>query len=1458
MGQGLTPPKQACALLCLEALATVQGNTEHWQPLSPNSLPLWLEKLAPLLPAHKARLERYHHNIAFVLFEQAASTPEALEQAFALIQQLAQAPQHVQGAIVPLRFGLCLEEPDARNPIAGVTERSLAQAWHVVIAPSVKAHLSLARYPFVPLEGDSPLLQQAQYLVLSLEAWLGGIELPPHFTEDTLDTAAFTHQQLGQPAQVLTSLNPSSLLAGQPAPIAGLPSLSAMEEQELALALHQEAQAGHQGLSPARQNSAEDGFSDLTSEEPYSNPAPTPAPTPEPPPVANEPPAELDPIFLTPPESALPPAAPPVAVVPMVEPLMSEPPVVEPAAPVLPPPAAWAVPTPAAQAPAMPAFSPMAPVAPIVPVAEAPVVPWPIRLWGEAPSLGAALRQLTQPSPSPSSSLDPLSSVQPSSGSVRSFYHWVEAGKAALYSKLKGSPASGSFHVALTGEKGLGKSTLLGLIRAQLEQALTPQLAQASPAAPPAEPSFLWLVAPAPTALPQGGNFPLQPWVALLWGLLQWPSQGLPLAQGRVQLGQFLQFLAGEGSALPKGLDATLAHLLGLSAPPPLLLDADALPFAQPEPTLALATAMAWVLGRLAAFKPTVLVLDNMDTWDEPALLLLEQVLQQTSTPALAKNPQLTLLLVHAPTWQPSAALRQALHPNTWALGPLAQEEVATFLNQGPLHGQAAHLPARLQQTLLHQSQGSCLVLEEWVRLLFQQEVLSLAFAPVEAGQPPQPPLLQINEAAMDEALLGLSLEEVLLRRFNALEPAPQQALCLAYVLGQQVPLSTFQSLLQLEDEAFQQVLSPLWQQGWLQAEGPQHLQFRHSMLYQLVGQLLPTQEQQRLHAWVLETLTQQQGEGTLLQPGLLWRHAQGSVAPGPSAITYNALALEAVAYWQALPWVSSFTPPATAEAQAAYTLAHHGWLALLQAWWLAEDPSKPSSSFLLALGRYLQHPAFTQLLLQQGKARHGAGPSVGPSVDPSAAYTQLFEGWTYFALQQGLLQGHYNAQQVQQALRHLSLAYQHNHAYVKALQVEAAAEQCLLSQLHANPTGGQQGLLALAPQHMALALSQVRHAVALGHQRMAQSTLAALLQSPTLQALQQQEDTDLALGKNPATWAAAQWWPLWLELQTQRLALLLEQGAFAPFEAEMKTLWPWFEIRQHHLPTEWKDRLNALLALSHSYQTQLPLAEALLKEQSKTLAPLVQSQAPLIPLQEDTLLAYLQALLHFASLQGLQPVLPSLGRLLKGGAKRLQQGLGVSPYGQLYGATLYQALSAAVPSPHVAAGALQSPLAAQWPLLQQHGLLQLQQTALWAAGFGETLAPSLLWQQWLAQASTSGYVLSLNAAQWALQRQQFAQAWRAAAADRVAQNTLAKTALQALYAKAEAAKTQRLGLWCLAHWREAKHLCQLKLAASLTEGVPEVNALWQQHQLGIEQQAQNLLKRFKHPLLLAWWQQAR
>jgi hypothetical protein len=716
-----TPVLDQFGLLCVELL--LPNVPPHYEaPELKTLIHTWLGQLQERASRFHGVVESTHQAIAFVVFKQEATVTDSVELSMQLVLSLMEFP--LIAPSVPhsaLRFGLAIEQTHHRNPIAGATERTLANVNQIVMGQPAAQLVSTRRYPLAPLKSDSPLLRQGNYYGFFWDEY-----------------QQFCHK------------------AGKVA-----------------------FEAEMTPLAP-RTTNHDDGFGEYS----YTAPAVLSAPV-----TANHPALERQ-------------QTPPLAQQSFqVAASNSKATVME-----TPPPRAVAYTQPSENT---------------------------FHLFEEAP-----------PFPKRTVVFVPFvatEAVEPANTSYRQVSQHLTQG---LFAQLTHQPQAPAL-VVFKGATGIGKSALLQMVHAQLEQQFQPNVSPEQEE----EPAFLWLYA----GQPHTPALPLETWLDVLRGLFHIPTEGMPADYASQQIDQLINYIAPSDQTVKANEVArVIKALFGIG----LLPEA-------PLPTSTVADSLFWVFQQLVAHKPVALILEDAEAIDETSGQVLFELLQK----GLLQLPQLAVVLSTTPTYQPVPWLQSFLAQTSTlqlTLGTLSQEEAQEFLEAGPFSGQFNQFPVAFIQQLMDRAGSTPFHLDEAVRYM----VLAgqLAQHP-ETGALSPTQWLQVPEFADN-------LPALFQKRYEALPAEQQQALDVASTLGPRFTMALFQAMLQQSEDVFNQTLQVLWEQGWIQPDVANLISFRHTAMQQYLRQRLGDQTRQHLHQQIYQTLKTGFPVATATCDGLLAYHA--------------------------------------------------------------------------------------------------------------------------------------------------------------------------------------------------------------------------------------------------------------------------------------------------------------------------------------------------------------------------------------------------------------------------------------------------------------------------------------------------------------------------------------------------------------------------------------------------------
>lgn len=392
--------------------------------------------------------------------------------------------------------------------------------------------------------------------------------------------------------------------------------------------------------------------------------------------------------------------------------------------------------------------------------------------------------------------------------------------------------------VLLTGEAGIGKSRLLGELRAYAESRAE-------------NPKPLWLEG---RCVSYGEAMPYWPFRELL---RDWLGVSLddPELRTRLALRRVLDEAAAGRAAdlypyLGSLLGLTLEHDVGARLAE---LSPEALQYRTFE------VVQEW-LEDLASDRPVIVVLEDVHWADPTSLLLAERLL------SLTEDEALLIILTQRPdpdhpSWSlKEVAARQFPHrTRECALEALTGDAEAELLRQ--LIGRDT-LPARLASELLAQAEGNPFFLEELVRSLVDSGAVQRADGGWKFD----------HETTVE---VPATVEQVILARIDRLSAECRHVLTAASVLGRHFGLPLLKGVAGGEEKLREPIrelqrLDLLREsRRWPQPE----FRFKHVLIQETVYRTLVGAERRRLHREAAEWLEQRREDGGDESLGLLAHH---------------------------------------------------------------------------------------------------------------------------------------------------------------------------------------------------------------------------------------------------------------------------------------------------------------------------------------------------------------------------------------------------------------------------------------------------------------------------------------------------------------------------------------------------------------------------------------------------------
>jgi tetratricopeptide (TPR) repeat protein len=411
--------------------------------------------------------------------------------------------------------------------------------------------------------------------------------------------------------------------------------------------------------------------------------------------------------------------------------------------------------------------------------------------------------------------------------------------------------------LSLSADDGLGKSSIIHTARAQSD---------------PENQLGIWM----------GGNnyrcfqregLPLLFWLELVQNLLSLVFEGQPKGDVQEALDRFLNYIYADHP--PEDVTSFLADFLLIQHPQPLGVDTG-------EALGRIELFFLAFIRKLTTNRPLILVFEDLMYADLPSLDLLSRLLER----GLMQSPVYLVLTYNRDFY---AAGRLAEELKKWpckelVIGNLDEAAREKFLDEGPLGGQLKQFPSSLIQPLVRQSKGLPLYLEEALRLMHLREVLT-----VDSNTGKFLPNTDFNLADWH---LSPQLAEVIFARFEFLDEQSLYLLQLASVLGEKFAVNMLFSLAQMDEEAFNQALTLLFNHGYLTPDAANSGRFRHGLIWETVYETIEDELRLQMHQLISEALENDFNNEITVNPALIAYHAQQGALPNRAVNYWNLAAI--------------------------------------------------------------------------------------------------------------------------------------------------------------------------------------------------------------------------------------------------------------------------------------------------------------------------------------------------------------------------------------------------------------------------------------------------------------------------------------------------------------------------------------------------------------------------------------
>lgn len=415
--------------------------------------------------------------------------------------------------------------------------------------------------------------------------------------------------------------------------------------------------------------------------------------------------------------------------------------------------------------------------------------------------------------------------------------------------------------LSLSAGDGLGKSAIVQLVRGQVDPPTTQNQ------------RAFWLGAQN-TRMMRQSPIPLYFWITLIQNFFGIHADGMDPQEMRTIVSRVLSHLYD--GHVPDAVMLFMLQLLALEPIPPWSGTL------QPQHAEQCLTDF---LTQLASKKPLVLVLEDLEDADPASVDLLLKLLQA----GILEHPILFLLTMRQ-DYHLTGELAQCLQLvpyEDWCIRPLDQEEVALFLESGPLAGRMKDFPQSLLHQLARHTGGLPLYLEECLRLLYAEGVLTVdetqgAFSLVDP------------QLAATGVLLPPTLTETIQARFAKLSDEARYLLQLAAALGERMSMKSLQALSQMEEATFHERLQELWQHGWVVPDAANAVCFRHGLLWEASEASLSDPLRKQVRQLISEYFERASSEVLVMTPGLKAFYAEVGSFPRRAGHYWQMAGLQA------------------------------------------------------------------------------------------------------------------------------------------------------------------------------------------------------------------------------------------------------------------------------------------------------------------------------------------------------------------------------------------------------------------------------------------------------------------------------------------------------------------------------------------------------------------------------------
>lgn len=407
--------------------------------------------------------------------------------------------------------------------------------------------------------------------------------------------------------------------------------------------------------------------------------------------------------------------------------------------------------------------------------------------------------------------------------------------------------------ISINASDGLGKSSVVHLARQKVD--------------PDGQRAF-WMGAQHYRCFHRDG-LPLLYWIEVLQNLLSLVFEGQPAREVRERIGQFLNHVYDGNS--PPEYEAMLNDLLSVQPPQPLSVEA--------RSNLGrLEVFLVELFQAIASKRPVIVVMEDLMYADVASLDLLSRLLE---SPLL----DLPVYFVLTQTRDFYAGGRLAEAFQKWPykeliIAEMTDVEAERFLDDGPLGGRLSEFPVQLIDGVLRQAKGLPLYLEEALRLLHLQEVLTVD---MQTGK-----FVLGHDYESLQAPLPESIKALIRQRLLYLNDDTLYVVQLAAVLGEKFAINMLMALAQLEEAPFNEALTTLFNHGYILPDAVNTGRFRHGLIWETIYEQMDVELQVQMHQLVSETLENDFNQGMTINPMLIAYHSENGELPNRAMNYWN------------------------------------------------------------------------------------------------------------------------------------------------------------------------------------------------------------------------------------------------------------------------------------------------------------------------------------------------------------------------------------------------------------------------------------------------------------------------------------------------------------------------------------------------------------------------------------------